>query len=75
MTDGAMTDMNICNRHGCQTTAGCICDRTSRWLGACLRTPVMVSQGGIAYNHEHIDYWRERALKAEAELARRTPGQ
>jgi hypothetical protein len=37
--------------------------------------PVMVSAGGIAYNREHIDYWRERAIKAEAELARlRTPG-
>lgn len=30
--------------------------------------PVMVSQGGFAYNGEHILYWRNRALKAEAAL-------
>jgi len=30
--------------------------------------PVMVSLGGFPYNGEHIDHWRERALKAEAAI-------
>jgi hypothetical protein len=31
--------------------------------------PVLTSQGGFPYNGEHIDYWRARASKAEAEAA------
>ena len=29
--------------------------------------PLLCSQGGFAYNREHIDYWQQCAEKAEAE--------
>lgn len=59
--------MMLCTRPECQTTAGCICNRRSWWLIGGPDTPLVVSAGGIPYNKAHIDYWRERALKAEAD--------
>jgi len=35
--------------------------------------PLSCSQGGFAYNREHIDYWQRRAEKAEAERAHWQP--
>jgi hypothetical protein len=33
--------------------------------------PMMTSQGGVVFNHEHIAHWKARALTAELALARR----
>jgi hypothetical protein len=32
--------------------------------------PILCSQGGFAYNREHIEYWQQRAARAEAEIGR-----
>lgn len=32
--------------------------------------PILCSQGGFAYNGEHIDYWKRRAETAEREVGR-----
>ena len=32
--------------------------------------PMMASAAGVVFNHQHIDYWRNRARVAEASLAR-----
>jgi hypothetical protein len=37
-----------------------------------LAGPIICSAGGVPYNNEHIEYWKNRALAAEAKLAERT---
>lgn len=33
------------------------------------RTPLMTSQGGVIFNIDHIEYWQQRARKAETALS------